>query len=83
MRARGMPPSGLGVLKSIGCGEDVIVSIIDASLDPARRAGWEGGALAAQQYPDDGLMSRLIAIATTDGAPGRVQAIRDRLQSDR
>ena len=75
MRARGMPPSGIGVPKGIGCGEDVIVSIIEASLDPARRAGWEGGALGAQQYPDNRLMAHLIAIATTDGAPGRIQAI--------
>jgi hypothetical protein len=74
-RKRGLASGMSYVLAEYGCTAKEMAPLIERSLAPENPHAWASGALAAQQYADDALTPRLIAIATDPKSEARLQAI--------
>jgi hypothetical protein len=74
-RKRGLASGMSYVLAQYGCTAKDMAPLIARSLAPENPHAWAIGALAAQQYADDALTPRLIAIATDPKSEARPQAI--------
>jgi len=64
VKKQGLRYSLLGTLEVRGINKKEIKSLIEISLSPEHPDAWESGAFAAQRYPDESFVPRLIAIAT-------------------
>jgi len=74
-RERGMAMVMPYVFDRYGYTAEDLRPLIEASLAADRPHAWHAGALLAQRFVDDGLMPRLIAIATDPASRAREQAI--------
>ena len=74
-RKRGLASGMCFLLNQYGCTAQEMTPLVERSLAPDNRLAWVSGALAAQQYADDALTPRLIAMATDPRSEARDQAI--------
>jgi len=64
VKKQGLRYSLLGILEVRGINKKEIKPLIEISLSPEHPDAWLSGAFAAQRYPDESFVPRLIAIAT-------------------
>jgi hypothetical protein len=72
---RGLASNMQFVLASLGVTAAEIQPVIERSLEPANRAAWAHGALAAQIYGHDRFTARLVALASDPASGAQHQAM--------
>ena len=72
---RGLASNMQFVLASLGVTAAEIQPVIERSLEPANRAAWAHGALAAQIYGHDRFTARLVALASDPTSGAQHQAM--------
>ena len=75
IRRHGVSPSSVRILEQLQAPRETIKGLIGPSLNDANDGVRSEAALAAQNYPDDRFMERLIQLAMQGSAGTRVRAI--------